>query len=39
MRGRMIALKGVNVSDIKADEKVAWVLDGDRGITYAQKAA
>ncbi|MBY0611371.1 MAG: ABC transporter permease [Beijerinckiaceae bacterium] len=37
MRGRMIALKGVNVSEIKADEKFSWVLDGDRGITYAQK--
>ena len=35
MRGRMVALKGTNVSDIKADEKYAWVLDGDRGITYA----
>ena len=36
MRGRMVALKGVNVSAIKADDKVAWVLDGDRGITYSQ---
>ena len=37
MRGRMIALKGISVSEIKADEKFAWVLDGDRGITYSEK--
>jgi putative ABC transport system permease protein len=36
MRGRMVALKGVPVTEIKAAEDVAWVLDGDRGITYAR---
>jgi putative ABC transport system permease protein len=35
MRGRMVELKGINVNNIKADEKFAWVLEGDRGITYA----
>jgi putative ABC transport system permease protein len=35
MRGRLMALKGVPVAQIKADEQVSWVLEGDRGITYA----
>ncbi len=35
MRGRLVSLKGVPVEQIKAQEQVAWVLDGDRGITYA----
>jgi putative ABC transport system permease protein len=35
MRGRLVALKGVPVEQIKAEEQVSWVLDGDRGITYA----
>jgi putative ABC transport system permease protein len=35
MRGRLVALKGIPVEQIKAEEQVAWVLDGDRGITYA----
>lgn len=35
MRGRVTALNGVNVSEVKADEKVAWVLEGDRGLTFA----
>jgi hypothetical protein len=37
MRGRLVQLAGVPVAQIKADEQVAWVLDGDRGITYAAK--
>ncbi|MDB5558168.1 MAG: glycosyl transferase family 1 [Enterovirga sp.] len=36
MRGRLLSLKGVPVGDIKAAQEVAWVLDGDRGITYAK---
>ena len=36
MRGRLVSLRGVPVSQIKADEDVSWVLDGDRGITYAE---
>lgn len=35
MRGRLVTLKGLPVDRIKAQEQVAWVLDGDRGITYA----
>jgi putative ABC transport system permease protein len=37
MRGRLVALKGVPVGRIKAEEQIAWVLDGDRGLTYAAK--
>ncbi|HEY8380801.1 MAG TPA: ABC transporter permease [Microvirga sp.] len=36
MRGRLMSLRGVPVSEIKADEQSAWVLDGDRGITYTR---
>jgi len=36
MRGRIVALNGVPVSRIKADEQAAWVLEGDRGITYSE---
>ncbi|MCB8819073.1 ABC transporter permease [Microvirga rosea] len=36
MRGRLVTLRGVPVSEIKASEDVSWVLDGDRGITYAR---
>ncbi|QFU15087.1 ABC transporter permease [Microvirga thermotolerans] len=36
MRGRIVSLRGVPVSEIRADEEVSWVLDGDRGITYAK---
>ena len=35
MRGRIVALNGVPAEQIKAGEQMAWVLDGDRGITYA----
>ena len=35
MRGRLVSLKDVPVAEIKASDQVAWVLDGDRGITYA----
>jgi putative ABC transport system permease protein len=35
MRGRVVAVKGVPVDQIKAPEQVSWVLEGDRGITYA----
>jgi putative ABC transport system permease protein len=38
MRGRLVSLKGMPVAQIKAEEQVAWVLDGDRGITYATQA-
>ncbi len=35
LRGRIVALNGVPVSEIKPDPRIAWVLEGDRGITYA----
>lgn len=36
MRGRITALNGVEAGAIKPPEDAAWVLDGDRGITYAE---
>ncbi|NNM71043.1 ABC transporter permease [Enterovirga aerilata] len=36
MRGRLTSLKGVPVGEVKAAQEVAWVLDGDRGITYSR---
>ncbi|MCP8939819.1 FtsX-like permease family protein [Alsobacter sp. SYSU M60028] len=35
MRGRVTALKGVPVAEVKAAENAAWVLEGDRGITFS----
>ncbi len=35
MRGRILALNDTRAEDIKASEQSAWILDGDRGITYA----
>lgn len=35
MRGRIIALNGVPVEKAHPGEDAAWVLQGDRGITYA----
>ena len=35
MRGRITALNGVPADTIKAKEGSAWVLEGDRGITFA----
>ncbi len=36
MRGRIVSLKGIRVQDYPAPEEVAWVLEGDRGITFAE---
>lgn len=36
MRGRLVTLGGRPVSEVKAPEDIAWVLEGDRGITYAK---
>ncbi len=36
LRGRVVSLKGVPVENIKPDPEVAWVLQSDRGITYAE---
>ncbi len=35
MRGRVLSLKGVPVAAVKAAREAEWVLEGDRGITYA----
>ena len=37
MRGRITRLRGLAPEDIKAKEHVAWVLEGDRGLTYAER--
>ncbi|KQT46802.1 glycosyl transferase family 1 [Methylobacterium sp. Leaf456] len=36
MRGRITALNGTPAGQIKPPEDAAWILDGDRGITYAE---
>ena len=35
MRGRFVKLAGTPVAAVKATEKVAWALEGDRGVTFA----
>jgi putative ABC transport system permease protein len=35
MRGRFVKLAGTPVEAVKASEKVAWALEGDRGVTFA----
>ena len=35
LRGRIVEARGVNAEDLKPAENSAWVLRGDRGITYA----
>ena len=37
MRGRIMALDGRGAAEIKAEQQSAWVLEGDRGITFAEK--
>ncbi|KQP41873.1 ABC transporter permease [Methylobacterium sp. Leaf106] len=36
MRGRIVGINGTPAAAIKPPEDAAWVLDGDRGITYAE---
>ncbi len=36
LRGRVMALNGVDVREIEVPPEGAWVLRGDRGITYAR---
>ena len=38
MRGRIVAAKGIKAADLKPGEGSAWVLRGDRGITYTNAA-
>jgi putative ABC transport system permease protein len=35
LRGRLVALRGIPVEQIKVPASAEWVLNGDRGITYA----
>jgi putative ABC transport system permease protein len=35
LRGRIVAAEGIKAEDLKPGEGSAWVLRGDRGITYA----
>jgi putative ABC transport system permease protein len=35
LRGRIVEANGIKAEDLKAAESSAWVLRGDRGITYA----
>lgn len=36
LRGRIMALNGVDVQKVQVPPEGAWVLRGDRGLTYAQ---
>jgi putative ABC transport system permease protein len=38
LRGRVVSLKGTSASDFDAPPEAAWVLRGDRGITYEAHA-
>lgn len=35
LRGSVVAVRGVRVADMKPPPKGAWILNGDRGLTYA----
>jgi putative ABC transport system permease protein len=37
LRGRLVRLKDVPVEDIKAPPEAQWVLNGDRGLSYAEE--
>lgn len=37
LRGRLVAIKGVPVEQIKAPPEAQWVLSGDRGLTYSDR--
>ena len=37
LRGSVVAVRGVRVTDMKPVPKGAWILNGDRGITYAAR--
>ena len=39
LRGSVVAVRGVRVSDMKPIPKGAWILNGDRGLTYAAQLA
>lgn len=35
LRGRLVRLKGTPVEELKVPPEAAWVLNGDRGLTYS----
>lgn len=35
LRGRIISIAGVPVGELQPDPQARWVIDGDRGLTYA----
>ncbi|RVT93997.1 ABC transporter permease [Sphingomonas crocodyli] len=35
LRGTVVAVRGVRVADMKPKPQGAWILNGDRGLTYA----
>ena len=37
LRGRFVTIDGVPAAKVKASDKVAWALEGDRGVTFAAK--
>jgi putative ABC transport system permease protein len=36
MRGRIVAAKGVRAEKLRPKEDAAWVLEGDRGVTFSE---
>jgi putative ABC transport system permease protein len=36
MRGRIVKIGDVDAADFKAKENAAWVLEGDRGVTFSE---
>jgi putative ABC transport system permease protein len=36
MRGRFVKIGAIPAEDVKAKENAAWVLEGDRGVAYAE---
>ncbi|HEX9170607.1 MAG TPA: FtsX-like permease family protein, partial [Roseiarcus sp.] len=37
MRGRFVRIGGTPVEAVKASDNVAWALEGDRGVTFAER--
>ena len=37
MRGRFVEIAGRPVGQVRASDKVAWALEGDRGVTFSAK--
>ncbi|WP_246160585.1 ABC transporter permease [Aureimonas fodinaquatilis] len=37
LRGRIVELNGVNVRDLEVPQEAAWVLRGDRGLTFSSE--